>query len=165
MSIGGWQLTVRNHIRWPLYCCIVCVRVLKWGTEALQGSGVNERPCCQQDTKYCCMQNNSGVKCDIKLHILWPYFPSYVGRGRTTGLLIWIWNLSHCWSYIDLTIWNLQCIKQWMNNCDTKHLRNNVWEHCGLESNVCLPLFGSTTALRQHYHNKKSQRSHLFVSW
>lgn len=52
MSTGGWQLAVGNHIRWPLHHC-VCVYVCKWGTVELQGSRVNEGPCCWQETKYC----------------------------------------------------------------------------------------------------------------
>lgn len=61
MSTGGWQLTVGNHIRWPLHC-FVCVCVLQWDTEALQGSGVNERPCCWQETKYCCIKFHTRKK-------------------------------------------------------------------------------------------------------
>lgn len=81
MAAGGWQLTVGNHIRWPLYRCDgvyvcdwLCVCVVEWDTVALQGSSSNEWPCCWQD-KYCCIQNNSGIKRGILNRTLYYIFP------------------------------------------------------------------------------------------
>lgn len=45
VTLGGLSIFV-----WAGVC------VFKWGTEELQGAGVNERPCCWQDIKYWCIR-------------------------------------------------------------------------------------------------------------